>query len=440
MYNPGVYAKHHKRIQDLLDIWEAQGYYSLLYVQKLRETVVNAARIGYSNSEEGTKLSNGTPQESSGGEKKDVPFIMPASHGDPATPFYDLPAGNMMPHIMPNSSVPINPQLVKPLQLVAGPANDNLVTAIKDLLNDVDASSLEDFQDEGMDMDELGQPVLRDDITGDIVEGEGYYGWSRVFCERMKRKGQEGVDAWRFVSHSGGAERGLSPLRPRKRGYSDSGSSTSNGRSPSRFEQPRISTPRSRSTSRGSNPRLRAFRGRRPYRSLRSRSHSRFRSTSTSRSPSYSPPQTLPAFEHIPTTASQASGQPPIQMQEQGPSPPPPLSLPLQFSQGFPLGPSGIPIPPPPPPNYKGTWPPPPPPPTGPRNFQTQNHGPHPQGPHPVYQDRVPPNFGAWAQQQQQQLGGGPPDGGININAQLPLNRNFQRGRGRGYGRGGWAG
>lgn len=419
-YSLNVYASHHDKIRDILDIWERCGYYQPSYIQKLRDTTVNAARLGCAGIVDGTKQTSGFLDEAAGKDKKDAPYIMPAFHGDPSAPFFDLPAGNMMPHIIPNSTVPLNPQLVKPLQFVAGPADESLVTAVKIFLDDVDGLQELGFPDEGSkwDIDEMGHGMLRDEATGDVLEGEGYYGWSRAFCEKMKKVGESFGDYGKATNPGDSHDGRLSPRKRQRYSYSQSNGSRDRSRSMTRS--------RSRSREQGR------------FRSLRSQSHSR------SRSRSYSPRQTVPQSQP-PLFTSQEQPQPrmqtqgftaPARAQPQGPSPPPPPPPP--FTQGFPIGPGGVPIPPRPP-NYNGPWPPPPPPsPAGPRAFQSQAPPPFAAGPQ-AYQ--MVPNPGGWGGVGQHPAG---PGRGIPITAsdqlQPAYNGNIQKGNGndRGYGREGW--
>ncbi|KZF20356.1 hypothetical protein L228DRAFT_240885 [Xylona heveae TC161] len=191
--------KHHKRIEDLLDLWDKNGYYAPQYVEKLRETAWNAAQLGPVALDAARQAEGGfsTPSDKIR-DTKNIPFVMPANHGDPSIPYYDLPAGNMMPHIIPNSTAPINPQLMKPLQFVAGPADESLVTVVKDFLQDVNNTFDQEADiDNGtvQDIDELGQPIILDEVSGERL-GEAYYGWSHAFCEKMKRRreGASGTD------------------------------------------------------------------------------------------------------------------------------------------------------------------------------------------------------------------------------------------------------
>ncbi|KMU75877.1 hypothetical protein CISG_10410 [Coccidioides immitis RMSCC 3703] len=120
---------HFRRLAELLDIWEYDGYYSKDYINKLRETVANPEFQDAQGLE-----STGQGMRAQAGKKihpKDVPYIMPATHGDPMASYHELPAGNLLPHIIPNSSIPIKTQSVKALQFVAGPADESLIRAGK---------------------------------------------------------------------------------------------------------------------------------------------------------------------------------------------------------------------------------------------------------------------------------------------------------------------
>ncbi|OGM44812.1 hypothetical protein ABOM_006162 [Aspergillus bombycis] len=335
-YDREKHPKHHGRLDTLLNIWVQHGYYGSDYVNKLREVVKNSALSGPVKTSIDVEESNMDSAHRL--PSKDVPFIMPSTHGDPSTPYYDLPAGNLVPHIIPNSTVPLRPDSIKPLQFLAGPADEKLAIALKAFLKDVDQiygiDRPEPKEDEVVDIDELGQTVIRDKIAGDILSGDTYYGWSRGFCQQMKRRNAK----------SSSRSRSLSPRKRRR--YSDSYSDDSG---------------RSRSRSRSRTPPRRFGR----YDS-RSRSVSRSRSgprRSRSREKSYSPrppspPRPMPTQHHNQFDNAAPPGFPP--------QPPP-----MHFQQGPPAFPQGMPGAPPPPPNYQGPWPPPPPPlPNyGPSNF-----------------------------------------------------------------------
>lgn len=436
-YRLEVYIQQHKSIKELLDIWEWKGYYQSSYIQKLRDAVFNASTVGYINTDKDKKLSEAALSE----EKKDAPYILPPSHGDPLTPFYDLPAGNIMPHIMPNSARAINPQLVKALQFTAGPADENLVIALKDFLKDVESLDAHGFEDRehDMDIDELGQSFLGNEIAGNVLEGEGYYGWSRAFCEKMKRSGVGLEGIGKMMGRAGSIDGNLSPRKRRR--YSDSGSSRSRDRTTDG------SRPGSLSSNKGSR-RRKGQRSSPDSRGLSREQRGYRRNRSRSRSPSYSPPQTVSAFQR---PLPPANPQPMQQNQAQAPSSPPFMPFPPLFSKGFPLGPGGIPNPPPPPPNYHGPWPPPPPPmpkpnsgnavpapapPTVPKIGRTHGAPAFQPVPNSGFQSQTPQHLGGWSQQQPGLVSVYPY--GDRGGAQQPFYGNVQNGRGRGYSRGGW--
>ncbi|EER27672.1 hypothetical protein CPC735_030080 [Coccidioides posadasii C735 delta SOWgp] len=336
---------HFRRLAELLDIWEYDGYYSKDYINKLRETVANPEfqdAQGLESTAQGMRAQAGKKIH-----PKDVPYVMPATHGDPMASYHELPAGNLLPHIIPNSSIPIKTQSVKALQFVAGPADESLIRAVKSLLKDVDqiyGTSNVDVDDTAeIDIDELGQITAYDEVTGESLDGDAYYGWSRSFCQKMKQK-RGAKDESRSPSRS--RSRSYSP--PKRRRHSDSRSAGDQRRSWSRDSLDsggyRNRGRSSRSLSRSQSP---------PRR--RRRSHSRSRS--------YSPPP-----------APQRPSSPPSQRKSAlaGVPPPPPPSIQAPFNSPHHYHPSpqqsGSPqpsmfVPPPRPPNYHGPWPPPPPPP-----------------------------------------------------------------------------
>ncbi|EPE33855.1 hypothetical protein GLAREA_06868 [Glarea lozoyensis ATCC 20868] len=337
--------KHQKKITNLLDFWEENNFYSKDYVAKLREAVKNGSEIG-DLTKDGIDAS-AVDQVSTAKLAKSTPFVMPAMHGDPSTPWYDLPAGNLMPVIEPNSTRPINPKMIKPMQFVAGPASEDLVNAVKSLLDDVKViygAELENDNKADWDIDELGQPIILDEITGEILEGEGYYGWSRGFCEKMKRR-KKGLDL-PLARENRDRSRSRSSTPGRKRRYNDSASSS---------PEPRRPTRRRRSYSSSQSPSPVARNGHsRPGSRNRSYSKSPPRSLSPRRPESYpsepppprGPPMNQPPPPPLPFQPGFNPAFPPQHNYNNGPPPPP------NFNNG----------PPPPPPNFPGQWPPPPPP------------------------------------------------------------------------------
>uniref|UniRef100_A0A0D2XUG4 Uncharacterized protein n=1 Tax=Fusarium oxysporum (strain Fo5176) TaxID=660025 RepID=A0A0D2XUG4_FUSOF len=103
---------------------------------------------------------------------KDAPFALPSFHGDSTVPWYDLPATTWLPHLTPNSTKPMFPDQIRPIQLAAGPADKVLVNAVQDLLGEVERmfSKEQKWNDEpGNDLNELGERVVLDEITGEVI-------------------------------------------------------------------------------------------------------------------------------------------------------------------------------------------------------------------------------------------------------------------------------
>ncbi|KAK7747163.1 hypothetical protein SLS62_009105 [Diatrype stigma] len=350
--------KHAQKIQGIIDLWHENRYFAPEFIEKLRNIIKDAPKLQkLQAAANGTADGTGAAATKS---SKDAPFIMPTMHGDVSAPWYDLPAANWLPVIEPNSTRPMNPDMVKPLQFVPGPADKRLIQAVTDLLADVDRIYAKDRtvgDDPAEDIDQLGQRIMIDEITGDIISGETYYGWSRPFCQKMKqrRKNPNGSnDDRRGRSMSGSSSRSRSSSRSHSRpAFKRRRMSTS--RSPDR-SMSRSRSRRPYSSSRSRSP------PRRDWRDNRSQSRSRSRSRSWGRSPvPRPPPQQQPPFYGNP---QQQQGYPP-QQPPQPPIPNPPFPPPHHGEFPPPIPPPGdfsnfmI---PPPPPNYQGQWPPPPPP------------------------------------------------------------------------------
>lgn len=318
--------KHHRRLDQLLDVWRDNGYYGDDYLDKLREIVKNAESVDAIKGSLG--LSERATDIQPKGSQRDAPYLMPASHGDLSTPYYDLPAGNFVPHIIPDSSTPIRPDTVKPLQFLAGPADQKLVDVLKEFFEDVDhiyrSGDVDTSESAWADIDELGQPVVRAKKSGEIINGETYYGWTREFCLQMKKRKAKEISSQSRGHSSATNDRG------RRRRYSDSSRSYSP-------DQRRYSKSPSSDGSR---------QDRRPRSGAQTRSRSRSRSNSYSPRPA-SPPR---SFSH------------PQQINQPPPPPLPPHSIPQNPLYPF-NGPAPFPprfaanVPPPPPLNYNAPWP-----------------------------------------------------------------------------------
>lgn len=416
-HNAHVFVKQHARIQTLIGEWETNRYFDHVFFENLRK----AARQAGETENAGQSVQAQVSGEVEVKTKRETPFFMPATHGDPTAPYHELPAGNMMPHIIPNTSIPISPAQMKPLQFAPGPADPKLTEAVKSFLKEADAiygtQDLDEDEGISMEMDELGQSIMRDKASGEVLGGESYYGWSKDFCTSMKRK-QTGRR--RSRSRSSSPRRSNSPRkRPR---YASSYSSHS----------------RSRSRSRSPPPRL----GRRHHNSYspsRSRSRSPLHFSGAPQRP-YSPP----SASH-PTSNSSSAPPPPLPPPPPAAAPPratipqPPTMMPPNiFPNGMPpLGPNGFPLPPPRPPNWQGPWPPPPPPPpAGPSQGQSQiflpqgmAYPPPPPAPEMAGQAFGQGGSGYGYGQGQGQAHGYGRGGGL---------RGGDRGRGGGRGGGGW--
>lgn len=434
--------KHIKKIHDLIGLWEEKGYFAEEVIPTLRAAVEQGPSTNDSVGNGSRELG---PASSTTKVVKEPPFIMPAIHGDPTTPWYDLPAGNWLTALEPNSTRPMNPSMIRPLQLAAGPANKTLVEAVKNLLVDVDklyATDVSQMNEASFDIDQMGEHIEIDEVKGDVIGGDTYYGWSRAFCEKMKarRKKRDGPDS-ESQRHRGRSSQSPDHSRSRSR-------SPGRSRSSSRvaMKRRRISTSperrgRNRSRSRGSS---KGSYKRRSWSRSRSSSGSRSRarpsaeqdpSRGRSPSPRYSPPPAAPAHQNGNGTRFPPFNElgPPPFNQNPYPTPPPMGPMPTippphpGFGGFQPL------VPPPPPPNYQGQWPPPPPPPP-PMGGVPQNFFPGPNTarfvggwaqPPPPPPPPPPQHHPQQHPHNQYQYGG-------------PGNGNFRGGGRGGYGRGGW--
>ena len=324
-HKTGAFPRQHRRVTELLDLWQQNAFYPESYIDKLREIVAEAGTQATVDGLLGLDATGAAPSAPGETSERKAPYMMPNYHGDPSAPYYELPAATMLPHIRPNTSAPINPQAVKALHFGGSPANAELAQAVEGFLKDAEAlyapAAADDDEGVSLEMDDIGQPILRDKATNEVLNGESYYGWSKSFCQRMK--GKRGDSRERGGGgRSRSSSRSRSPLKRRRYASKDSHS-----RSPSRDR-----------------------RRRRDSSYTPSRSRSRFRSRERSRSVSYSPPQQVGMGDFPPPTV---------------PPPPPAQAMPFQnpFPNGMPpLGPDGMPLPPPRPVGWQGPWPPPPPP------------------------------------------------------------------------------
>lgn len=484
--------KHAKKLEDLIQLWQQKKYFSESLLDQLREAVTKGPSANGTESNGAVAVQAGTSIASSA-LSRDAPFLLPSMHGDASTPWYDLPAANWLPVIEPNSTRPMNPSMIKPLQLASGPAEKSLVQAVKKLLGDVDKIYAKEVQLDGdaavVDISQMGEAIERDGM-GEIIGGETYYGWSRAFCEKMKaRRNGDAMDiddnddrrGRRDSSRSDSQSRSGSRQRLRGRGRSSSRSSSRPA-----MKRRRLSTSRSPSRDR-SRSRKRSY-SRRRSRSYSSRSRSRSprrRSQngrdSRSRSRSYSPPRAFggPSNNNPPAKSQPHNAfVPPIPQQQQHffnqPPPPPPPHFPgapPPPPPNFAGGPGYMhPLPPHPPPaahltahqppNYNAWHVPPPPPPPVPQHYQQGQQWPPappppPPGglPQPTAQGWFPPPMpptqphvgwgGGWGPSPPSATGGPPAQSGFGYAANNQSNNNNNNSRGGGnssgyQGRGGY--
>ncbi|KAF2841352.1 hypothetical protein M501DRAFT_544124 [Patellaria atrata CBS 101060] len=260
--------KLHGKLSQLMTLWKDNGYYDKQFIDKLHIIVAHGK----------------VPEDTN----RDTPWFLPKTHGDYSTPWYDLPAGNLIPHIIPRSSRPIDPRDVRPLQLKAGPADEELVDAVKKLLQDAEYIYGEcDASERGIvDIDNIGQPLVKDEGVGDMVVSDTYYGWSTRFCEQMKRlrRGGPPKDRGRSISRERDRSYSRSLSRSRSRMSSPRKRRRYDSRSLSRSRSRSLRGYASRSRSRSYSSRGSRSRSPRKYRS-RSRSPRRYRSRSRSKTP-----------------------------------------------------------------------------------------------------------------------------------------------------------
>ncbi|KAK7544975.1 uncharacterized protein J3D65DRAFT_45373 [Phyllosticta citribraziliensis] len=365
-------AKLRQRLAKLTELY-AHAEYSDGYKDRVRKAL-----------EEGSLPTASDEVQAQGAVvQKDTPFTLPPYHGETHDAWFDLPAGALMPFIRPNDSRPIDTRQIKALDLRNKKAGSELVSAVRDLLQYAEDLYTED---EGIvaDIDMMGQHMVKDEMTGELVVCEGYYGWSVEFCERMKKRRQEatsrppvGKDIYnrsrsvssrsrsRSRSRSISSDRGMRFSQRGKRRYS---SSRSRSRSRDRDDKRRRDDSRS-----PSRPRMGIGRDRGYDRRSRSRSPGGFRGYRRS-----SPP--------APANRGPVGTNPSPQFPQPLP-PPPPGNFPS--THGFIPPPPHASLPPkpqfsahpPPPPNYTGPWPPPPPPPMPPNGGFHQQGGPMAQFP-----------------------------------------------------------
>ena len=317
--------KHKKKLSDLILLWQERALFLKNDISKLQDALSGTAIV-----DAGEAARSSTTVKLA----RHLPYMLPAYHGDQQTPWYDLPAGTWLNHITPNSSRPMRPDEITPVPLVPGPAPKPLIDAVQKLLSEAERMFGKDrtwSDDPHLDMNKLGEVIVLDELTGEVIGGNTYYGWSRSFCEKMKQRR--------------GRDRNVSD--PRRSPTRDRSSSRSSSYSPPASKRRRLSRS---SSSRTASSRSRS-RSRSRIRSRLDNSPRRDRSQSLNRQRSQSP-QNQRRWPSKPF----AAGTEPLVPHTFQPLQPP---IPPQFSSAYN---GAVPPPPPRPPNYNGPWPPPPPP------------------------------------------------------------------------------
>ncbi|KKA28611.1 hypothetical protein TD95_005108 [Thielaviopsis punctulata] len=183
--------KHDEKLRNLIQLWESRQYVPASTVRKIRDAVDSAS----SSSSSSGSAKNSTALETldtCGPATKETPFVLPSIHGDPATPWYDLPATTWLHQLLRHPKRPMKTDLIKPLHMSAGAPAAGLVDAVRDVLRGVDQIYAKDCTApagaENRDVNELGEIIILDQATGHVLDGDTYYGWSRGFCEKMKKQ------------------------------------------------------------------------------------------------------------------------------------------------------------------------------------------------------------------------------------------------------------
>lgn len=225
--------KHADKIDRLIEIWTSKSYYPSAFLNRLQDAVKDvrlqgARGLAPTGNDEEARGKEGERDE----EKKERPYDMPSTHGDYSTAWYDLPAANLMQHIIPNSTKPIKGTQVEPLRFTPGSAEPDVAAAVKALIDGSHRmwGESEEGEEEKYDLDSLGQHIVKDELGNRKIE-ETYYGWSDEFARKMARKKkahkaplggrrEHGVERDIGMDRSYSSERSMSPPSgPRGMGF-----------------------------------------------------------------------------------------------------------------------------------------------------------------------------------------------------------------------------
>ncbi|RMD43296.1 hypothetical protein DV735_g1799, partial [Chaetothyriales sp. CBS 134920] len=181
-----------KRLETLLGIWEDVGYFEVDVMEKARK-VINDPSVLLEPSEKAVSHTTST---------REAPYIMPGTHGDPSLPFYELPAGNLMLHIVPNKAIPMRAHSIRPLQFAAGPVDESLANAVRDFLKDVETIDHEfDILDDPnvtAEISDMGQVLYRNEAE-DLLCKEFSKKFERGQKSKQKSSKEEVQSIWQFT-------------------------------------------------------------------------------------------------------------------------------------------------------------------------------------------------------------------------------------------------
>ncbi|KHN95631.1 uncharacterized protein MAM_06472 [Metarhizium album ARSEF 1941] len=157
--------KHIKKIQDLISLWKSKQYSAEAVIPKLQEALAGSSTLA-------------TPQPVNPSLQlaKEAPFTLPSFHGDSSTAWYDLPAATWLPHLVANSTKPMLPDLIRPVQLAPGPADRAITAAVKSLLADAERLFSRDRRPDDnahVDVNEMGERIILDEMTGEKGKAKG---------------------------------------------------------------------------------------------------------------------------------------------------------------------------------------------------------------------------------------------------------------------------
>jgi len=170
-----IISNYQRRVNAHLTFWEKRRYFNegeLKALQNLLDEPVQRSQSEENTVESGSKLQS---------------TILPHQHGDSSSPWFDLPAANIVEQLKKNKSI-LTSSMKRPFKLEAGLARPSIQVAVQSFLQAADRLSNHTKLEHspcGQDFDELGQIICRDN-EGSTFPVDTYYGWSISLCERIK--------------------------------------------------------------------------------------------------------------------------------------------------------------------------------------------------------------------------------------------------------------